>query len=247
MCFPNSYYQSRTVGEVTSRITDLSSVRSTFGNLFLSFVIDFVLLLFSFFFLFYLEPLLTIMIVTFVLLEFVAFFLFRKKLSIKLRLVKEKYACVMSKVFDTLNNIYSIRFVRREEYTLKKTMDEYREFLDENLKYQRINQVNELLVGTIQTCSEILVFLLGVVLIGKGKITLSSFMSYYFLLSFFFEPINHFFSFVYDYMDSKESLFRMEELYEVEEEKVGKAFLGPIEKVILQDITFSYRMDLVMI
>jgi len=239
---PFSYYQSRTVSDITSRITDLASVRLTAGNFFFSFLVDCLLLLFSFFVLFYLEPLLTLVVFFFVLLEFCLFFLFKRKLSRKIALIKEKYACAMSLVFDTLNNISSIRFIRREEYIKKKVVGEYQGFLESNLYYQKINQTSELATDGIHSFLEILIFFLGALFIQNGRITLSSFISYYFVLSFFFEPIHHFLSFLSDYMETKESLSRMEEVYEVEEEKVCANFPSSIENIKLQDIGFSYRM-----
>ena len=238
---PLFYYQNRAIGEVTSRIADLSSFRLTFGNFFFSFFIDFVLLFICLVLLFYLEIRLTIIVLILVVFEIFIFFLFKRRIRKQIVSIKEKYAIVMSRILDTLNHVLDIRFLKRESYLETKMVYEYNEFLEENVRYQKFHQTNDFFQNMIRSLSEIVVFLVGIILIEMGYITLSHFMSYYFLLSFFYEPINHFFSFCYDYMDSKESLSRIEEVYEVDHDVAGNAFPCEIEKIELKDVTFSYQ------
>lgn len=239
---PYSYYENHTTGEISSKISDLSFVKSTFGNLFFSLMIDLFLVIFSFFLLLYLQPMLTCLVLSLVLFLFLLRHWFRKSFLFSIRERKDAYTKFSSQLVDVLSHIPSIRHVRCEEKVEGDILFSYQDFLKKNHQYQKLYQKEVFFQNLVRAILDILVVAISFFLIDQKMFTFSNFMTYFFLLSFFLDPISHFLLFLLDYFDSLESIGRIQELIEVDEEEIpDEVAVGKIQRIELRGVTFSYH------
>jgi len=98
--------------------------------------------------------------------------------------------------------------------------------------------------STSNGISNIAVIVFGCYLISIGQLSTISFMSYLFLLSFFLNPIESIFDLCLDYQEGKEAYERMEEFYQVEEERTeDDVKREQLSNLKLSHIFYSYRRN----
>lgn len=237
---PDSYYRNRTTGELLARITDLISVKTTLANCFLTIFVDFLFAFVTGCVLFSFHRLLTLWVLFFVAIQFCFFSIFQKKAHRRVASFKESYAHVHSSLVDTLSSISMIRHLQREQYAINRLEEVSSHYQKESRSYQTLQNWQLFFQNIFRSFFYVCLVGYGFFLIQKGEILLPSFLSYLFLLSFFLEGINALFLFKMDWLDAKEVFQRIQEFYQIKEEKILDAFCVPIEAIEVKNLSFSY-------
>jgi len=241
---PDSYYENRTTGELLARITDLANLKNMMNKFILEVVMDSLLAILSLIVLFFISPLLTMISLVFVFLDILVFLLFKNKMRNLIGTFKESNAKFQSYLVDTISSVSSIRHIEGYGYIEKKFQNTHDSQLQDSMNYQRCWNFQTFLKNLIHGISNIAVIVFGCYLISIGQLSTISFMSYLFLLSFFLNPIESIFDLCLDYQEGKEAYERMEEFYQVEEERTeDDVKREQLSNLKLSHIFYSYRRN----
>lgn len=241
---PDSYYENRTTGELLARITDLANLKNMMNKFILEVIMDSLLAILSLIVLFFISPLLTMISLVFVFLDILVFLLFKDKMRNLIGTFKESNAKFQSYLVDTISSVSSIRHIGGYNYVEEKFRNSHDAQLQDSMNYQRCWNFQTFLKNLIHGISNIAVIVFGCYLISIGQLSTISFMSYLFLLSFFLNPIESIFDLCLDYQEGKEAYERMEEFYQVEEERTeDDVKREQLSNLKLSHIFYSYRRN----
>ena len=241
---PYLYYKNRTSGEVISRITDLSEVRNMISNLFVTIFVDLTLVIFVFFSLISISFKLTFISMLIGILYFILTYLFNYIIKKNVKNVKENSAIVNSCLYESINSIDTIKGLSIEDRIIDRFLNKYNKYLNISFNYNKIIIFQDLLKNLIDYIGILLILLFGSLLVLDGRITLSELITFNSLIIYFLDPIKNIISFNIEFNKVKESIRRVDELYNIKKEDLSidykytnNDFIGNIS---IKDLSYSY-------
>ena len=241
---PYLYYKNRTSGEVISRITDLSEVRNMISNLFVTIFVDLTLVIFVFFSLISISFKLTFISMLIGILYFILTYLFNYIIKKNVKNVKENSAIVNSCLYESINSIDTIKGLSIEDRIIDRFLNKYNKYLNISFNYNKIIIFQDLLKNLIDYIGILLILLFGSLLVLNGRITLSELITFNSLIIYFLDPIKNIISFNIEFNKVKESIRRVDELYNIKKEDLSidykytnNDFIGNIS---IKDLSYSY-------
>ena len=241
---PYLYYKNRTSGEVISRITDLSEVRNMISNLFVTIFVDLTLVIFVFFSLISISFKLTFISMLIGILYFILTYLFNYIIKKNVKNVKENSAIVNSCLYESINSIDTIKGLSIEDRIIDRFLNKYNKYLNISFNYNKIVIFQDLLKNIIDYIGILLIILFGSLLVLNGRITLSELITFNSLIIYFLDPIKNIISFNIEFNKVKESIRRVDELYNIKKEDLSidykytnNDFIGNIS---IKDLSYSY-------
>ena len=241
---PYLYYKNRTSGEVISRITDLSEVRNMISNLFVTIFVDLTLVIFVFFSLISISFKLTFISMLIGFLYFILTYLFNYIIKKNVKNVKENSAIVNSCLYESINSIDTIKGLSIEDRIIDRFLNKYNKYLNISFNYNKIIIFQDLLKNLIDYIGILLIILFGSLLVLNGRITLSELITFNSLIIYFLDPIKNIISFNIEFNKVKESIRRVDELYNIKKEDLSidykytnNDFIGNIS---IKDLSYSY-------
>lgn len=136
------------------------------------------------------------------------------------------------------NSLFEASFVRLNK--------EYKRYYEAIMKYTRVTQFFKSMDLSVSMLLQVFIILIGGFEIINGNLTLGKFViinSYYNTL---FQIIKFFFLIGQEYIDTKNSLNRLQEIMSIREEKFGDKFIKDVESIKLKNISFKYEDELVI-
>lgn len=241
LSLPDSYFKNRTTGEVLARITDLYNLKDMISKFLLNICLDSLLTVIAFIILWKINMYLTYLLLAFTILNICIFMIFKNKLKWRIIDTKESYAKTQSFLTDSLSNVFSMRHLDREPYIEDKFKNVHASYLERFKKYQKLNNLEMLWKNFFHEFLQLLLITLGCILIGKYKISTIEFMTYIFLSSFFLEPLESIYEFLFAFQEQKEVIERIKEFYLVKKDLPKKdRHKKKINSIKLENITFFY-------
>lgn len=243
LSLPYLYYKNRTTGEVVSRIQDLENVKEFIGKIFITCFVDSFLLIFTFIVLMKINVTLTIILLFLMLLFLGTYILFNAIISPKLKKVREENSKVNSFLVESISGMETIRGFGLEKYTKHKFSQFFQNYQQTSYKTQHSLTIFHFIRNFIETYGMFLILVISAWLVMKEKLELSSLITYYFLLSYFLEPIRNLFDIVFSFKETKLSLERIEELYQIRQSSTSKKLKTKMIKgnIIIKQLSYQYN------
>ena len=241
---PYSYYHSRTTGEMISRLNDLIYVKNFVHQLILTVCLDGIILIASGMILILMNVKMFLFMVMIILIYFAIFLVFRPWLEKYTKLNQQNNATIQSFLTETISGIETIKNMNIES-TINERMEAlYLKSLNDNFFYQNINTMELFLKELITTIGTLLFQFIGIYFVMNQKLTLGYLMSLTALANCFLEPIINFIQLNKEYFYSKNSLKRINHLFEVKEENLyTKTNFIADGKISFQNLSFSYNQE----
>ena len=241
---PYSYYHSRTTGEMISRLNDLIYVKNFVHQLILTVCLDGIILIASGMILILMNVKMFLFMVMIILIYFAIFLVFRPWLEKYTKLNQQNNAAIQSFLTETISGIETIKNMNIES-TINERMEAlYLKSLNDNFFYQNINTMELFLKELITTIGTLLFQFIGIYFVMNQKMTLGYLMSLTALANCFLEPIINFIQLNKEYFYSKNSLKRINHLFEVKEENLyTKTNFIADGKISFQNLSFSYNQE----
>ena len=241
---PYSYYHSRTTGEMISRLNDLIYVKNFVHQLILTVCLDGIILIASGMILILMNVKMFLFMVMIILIYFAIFLVFRPWLEKYTKLNQQNNATIQSFLTETISGIETIKNMNIES-TINERMEAlYLKSLNDNFFYQNINTMELFLKELITTIGTLLFQFIGIYFVMNQKMTLGYLMSLTALANCFLEPIINFIQLNKEYFYSKNSLKRINHLFEVKEENLyTKTNFIADGKISFQNLSFSYNQE----
>ena len=242
---PYLYYKNRTTGDIVTRINDLSNVKDLISHLFITILIDAILLIFVLIILFKINILLTLVAIVTMFLYFLVMLMFSHIIYQKIRTSYQQASIVNSHVIESISMVDTIKSLSLQNnicYDLEK-------------KYLKLNENNESL-GKVVNCEtffknlifylgNLLIIYLGILEIKENNLSITLLITYINLLNYFTDPIKNIVDLSLVYKNAKESLRRVLELYQVPRENISyekKYHLDKLDgNISIKNVSYSYN------
>ena len=241
---PYNYYHSRTTGEMISRLNDLIYVKNFIHQLILTVCLDGIILIASGILLCLMNAKLFFFMIMIILIYFIIFLVFRPGLERYTKINQQNNATIQSFLTEVISGIETIKNMNIES-TINERMEKlYLQSLQDNFIYQNINIMELFLKELITTIGTLLFQFIGIYFVMNKEMTLGYLISLSALANCFLEPIINFIQLNKEYFYSKNSLKRMNHLFEVKEENLCTKTNFVVDgKISFQGLSFSYNQE----
>jgi len=233
---PYLYYHNHTVGEVTSKINDLTVVSSTMNKILLILCIDFPLTIFSGIILFLINKILFMITLCSVLFYIVIIVLTHKNINASIENTLKNKAEVNSHMTETIGGFETIKGIGIEENIIKKLNKKYDLFLKENIKLDNLINNQVLFKNLVSNIFIFIIMMVGIIMVKDGVISLPLFITYNILISLFLEPIRNIIDLDFEIKEAINILKRVLGLYEIKQEKINE----DVSLIELSNVSFSF-------
>ena len=242
LSLPYLYYKNRTTGEITSRIHDISSIREVISKSFVTCIIDLFLLIGSILVLFFISKELLIVVIVTILLMILALLLFEKPIETSIAKAKEYGGSLDSYLVESISGIETIRHQNVLEYFKKKFLLKYCKYNNTSYRYNNIFITLDFIKSIINMLGNLLIITIGTYLVVLNKLSVASLITFITLNGYVLNPIDNFTELVLLIKDAKVSFKRINELFEIEEEKDDSIIKNSIKgNIEINDLTYSYN------
>lgn len=243
MSLPYLYYKNRTTGEIISRMEDLSSVRNVISKLLITVLLDLILASFTFFTLLFLNIKLTLILIITIFLCLIIILIFKPILEKKIIKSKVDSAQLNSFLVETINGVETIKNQNILNYIENNFLYKYCKYNKNSFSYNKLFILEQFLKEIISECGTFFVITFGSYLVVKNELDISILVTFITLMNYLLEPIKNIIDLDLSYKEAKTSFERIQELYEIEEEKINnkksnKELLG---KIKTNHLMYSYN------
>lgn len=232
---------SRTSGEIITRVNELGNIKSLFTEIFISCILDFLLMFAS-------VPLLISISKDLFLALFLCLilYLFIGLISSKIVFKKAYHNIELEANFnnDLLENINMINSVKNLNVTssrLKKIEESLSKFLYDTFLLSSFLNKEKTLKNWISEIGFFAINTWGFYLIFQGRLEITALVTFNTLLGFFLDPIKNCIDSIPKYNYLKATYAKINDFLSNEQEKMGKAIYLKDNSIKMENITYSYN------
>lgn len=188
---PISYFYSRSIGDIVSRFRDASAIIDAIASIFISSILDFLILIVISIILWIQVPNLFVVLLISLPFFIIIILLFIKPFEKQNREVLESNAKLSTSIIDDLYGIETIKSLNKEKSRYDKIDKEFVSFLKNDLKYNKSNILQMSLKQGIQLIISTLILWMGSSLVISNKISLGQLITFNSLITYFFSPLEN--------------------------------------------------------
>jgi ATP-binding cassette subfamily B protein len=168
--------------------------------------------------------------------------MFFRPLIIKLtNLNQDNNAKLNSFLIENITGYETIKGLNIESIIKNKFSKFYCHFLEDGLTYDKVCNLENFLKNLINGIGVVLVIFIGINEVNSSNISLGLFLTFYFLMGYFSNPIKNILDLNRDYYYAKNSLKRMNNLLDVDSIKLLTNHLTLIGNISIKNLSFSYN------
>ena len=243
---PMKFFATRKTGEITTRYSDASTIKSVFTSIALSVVMDIVMACATGVILFRMNATLFSISIFTTLLSILLVFIFKQPFKRINEETMQQSAILNSQMIESLRGIETVKCNAEEDRELEALEREYIKSLKISLRSSRISTGQGLISTFISTGFSMLTTYVGISQVLHGEMTLGGFMAFSTLSSYFTSPLSNLIGLQMSIQEAGISMKRLTEImdYPAEDEANEGSELIPLEKVEgdieFKDVTFRY-------
>lgn len=189
LSLPMSFFDTRRVGEILSRLSDASKIRSAISSAALSVMLDTLMVISAGVILFLQNRSLFTVTFVFVPLYILVLWAFNKPYSKVQRKSMEQAADLESFLVESLNGVASIKAFSGEKQAHQKTETKFVRLIKTVFQESCLRNLQRSLQNTLSFVGELIILWVGGLLIIKGKMSIGQLLTYNALLAYFFQPV----------------------------------------------------------
>ena len=217
---PFSYYKNRTTGEVLSRIKDLSYIKNFISKVIVTLFLDIFAFILSFIILYNTNKKITFLILFMEIGYLIIIFLFIPYIRKATFISQEDNAKINNNIIEAVSSFETIKGLNIEDNTVLKFSKIYSTSINNNYQFAKINN---LMIFFQEAIGDIIMFSVSFInlkYIMKGNLTIGSYTTITYLMTYLIYPLNNLISILNEYYYNKSALKRANSLFEIEDEKI---------------------------
>ena len=241
---PMKFFATRKTGEITTRYSDASTIKSVFTSIALSVVMDIVMACATGVILFRMNATLFSISIFTTLLSILLVFIFKQPFKRINEETMQQSAVLNSQMIESLRGIETVKCNAEEDRELEALEREYIKSLKISLRSSKISTTQGLISSFISTGFSMLTTYVGISQVLKGEMTLGGFMAFSTLSSYFTSPLSNLIGLQMQIQEASISMKRLGEIMDYPSETVGDEDRTDLDKVEgdieFKDVTFRY-------
>ena len=241
---PMKFFATRKTGEITTRYSDASTIKSVFTSIALSVVMDVVMACVTGVILFRMNATLFSISIFTTLLSILLVFIFKQPFKRINEETMQQSAVLNSQMIESLRGIETVKCNAEEDRELEALEREYIKSLKISLRSSKISTTQGLISSFISTGFSMLTTYVGISQVLKGEMTLGGFMAFSTLSSYFTSPLSNLIGLQMQIQEASISMKRLGEIMDYPSETVGDEDRTDLDKVEgdieFKDVTFRY-------
>ena len=242
LLLPYSYYKNRTTGDILSRISDLSSVKSLISKIILSVFLDLITSIVGAIILYNISSKLFMITIIIIILYIVVLLIFNPLIKKLTKKNQENNALINSNLVEMITNYETIKNLALEKSSCIKIEQKYLQGLHNALLYNISSNIELLFKNIINYLGIIIIIYLGTIEVMNNNLTIGSLITYNSLLVYFLNPLRNIVDLSKEYHYSLNAVQRANDLLELDEEPLGESKKLPSpSKIHFQDANFSFN------
>ena len=242
LLLPYNYYKNKTTGEIVSRINDLIYVKNIINKIILTVFLDLILFISSGIILLKLNYHMFIILILISLIYIFIFYVFRPILKTYTNINQENSAEINSYLIESISGFETIKNLNMESNTQERMDDIYVKALNNNFIYDNISNLEIFLKEIISLIGILLIQLLGMKYKIDNTITIGHILTFIFISDYFLNPIKNFTDLSKEYYYAANTINRVNNLFNIEEENLNYKTNYKVEgNILLKNLNFSYN------
>lgn len=242
LLLPFNYYKNKTTGEIISRINDLVYVKSFINKVILTVFLDLILFISSGIILMILDVKKFVILVMVSLVYILIFIIFKNFFRKYTNINQENASLLNSFLVESISGFETIKNLNLESNVMERVEDIYLVALNNGFVYDNMCNLEVFLKELVSLIGILLIEFLGFKQVMDGNFTLGDVLTFTFLANYFINPIENFLSLVKEYYYAKNSVDRVNNLFEVlEDDFSSRTNLVIKGDILLNHLKFSYN------
>lgn len=240
LSLPLKYHHSRPVGDIVSRINDLSSIREFINTVLYSSLLDILYMILILIFMFIINKYLFLLIFLISVIYIILYLFFRNKIYSRSYDLKEKNSLINSYLVESIVGINTIKNCGIEKERINDFKNKYNDLLDSNIKYNKILLNFNLVDNLISSWSNILILFVGYTLVNKNLLSFSYLLVANSVIIYYFLSFKNIVSLDNLFINAKNSYKRLENFF-VKENIIKDYGLIFKDKIEFKNVSFKYN------
>ena len=241
---PMKFFATRKTGEITTRYSDASTIKSVFTSIALSVVMDVVMACVTGVILFRMNATLFSISIFTTLLSILLVFIFKQPFKRINEETMQQSAILNSQMIESLRGIETVKCNAEEDRELEALEREYIKSLKISLRSSKISTVQSLISTLITTILGMVTSYVGIMQVLNGEMTLGGYMAFSTLSSYFTNPVSELVSLQMSIQQAQISIKRLTEIMDYESEQDETREYTEMEKIDgdieFKDVSFRY-------
>ena len=241
---PYSYYKNKTTGEMISRINDLFSIKNVISKLIIIFFLDFFLIIGTFLILFRINKNMTLILLIITIFYFFIFLIYKSSIKNITYTIQEDNSNLNSILVESISSYETIKGLTLEKNFISKINSLYLKYINSNLLLSKTINQEEFLKNFFEGIFLLLCIYLGSKYIMDKTLTIGTMITYNTLIYYFITPTKDFFNFYKEFIYTKNSIKRINNLLNIKYEKLDKkSNLLVMGSINIRNLSFSYNQQ----
>ena len=220
LSLPYKYYKNKSVGDILTRIGDLNYIKQLVQEGILTIFIDSVLIVFSSVFLYKINEKLFIISIITSIIYILCVTIFNKVLYPKIEKNFEYQSNLNSYLVECINGYETTKGINICSNIYNKFKNKFYELLSSTININRISNIEETIKNIIDYFGNFIILFIGSTYVMNNTITIGELITFNALYTYFVNPIKNIVNYQILIKKGIISLKRVNELYDIEEEKL---------------------------
>ena len=241
---PMKFFATRKTGEITTRYSDASTIKSVFTSIALSIVMDVVMALGVGVVLFRMNSSLFSITLFSTMLSLLLVIIFKQPYKRINEETMQQSAVLNSQMIESLRGIETIKCNASEDRELEALEREYIKSLKISLRSSKISTGQSLVSAVISTVLNMVTTYVGIMQVLNGELTLGGYMAFSTLSGYFTSPVSDLIGMQMSIQEAQISMKRLTEIMDYESEQADDEERTEMERmegdIEFKDVTFRY-------
>ena len=241
LSLPLHYHHTRPVGDIITRINDMSNIKQFIYNISFSFIIDFIYILLICLILFLINKAIFIFLLIMTFIYCLIYLIYRNRIINNSLIVKEKSSTSNTYIIESILGIDTIKNLNIDKEKYNSFKNKYKDLLNNNYKLNKLIINLNIFQDFISNITSIFIVFICIMLYKNNLMTFSYVIAFNTLVVYYFFLFINIISLDDNLIEAKNSYIRLKELYKESSKKFTSKKIKNINKIEINNLNYSYN------